>query len=105
MHIYNTVTSAMVDLATGNLEKYPYGTKNTITARQVSSDTFEAVVVPQNIEKRTPLVELTMDGIAYLLDYSLSFRPGYQHTVTVVVNTSPDQEKIEISIDGSIEDW
>lgn len=105
VHIYNTVTSAMVDLEAGNLEKYPYGTKNTITARQVSSDTFEAVVVPQNIEKRTPLVELTMDGIAYLLDYSLSFRPGYQHTVTVVVNTSPDQEKIEISIDGSIEDW
>ena len=105
VHIYNTVTSAIVDFGAGNLEKYPYGTKNTITAKQISPDTFAAIVVPQNIEKRTPLIELTMEGIAYLLDYSLSFRPGYQHTVTVVVNTSPDQEKIEISIDGTIEDW
>jgi hypothetical protein len=46
-----------------------------------------------------------MDGIAYLLSYSTSFRPGYQHTITVTLNTSPDQEKIEIELDGDIDDW
>ena len=73
--------------------------------KQLSNDTFAAVVVPQNIERRTPLVEVTMDGIAYLLSYSTSFRPGYQHTITVTLNTSPEQEKIEINIDGEVGEW
>jgi hypothetical protein len=42
-----------------------------------------------------------MGGIAYLMEYSLSFKPGYQHTINLTVNTSPDQEKFEISIDAS----
>lgn len=105
VHIYNTVTSALVNIASGNLERNPYGTKNTISAKRLSGDTFTAIVVPQNLERRTPLVEITMGGIAYLLDYSISFRPGYQYVVQVIVNTSPDQEKIEISIDGAIQDW
>lgn len=105
VHIYNTVTSALVNLASGSLEKNPYGTKNTISAKRLSADTFAAIVVPQNLERRTPLIEISMGGIAYLLDYSVSFRPGYQHLVQVIVNTSPDQEKIEISIDGTIQDW
>lgn len=87
------------------MEKYFYGTKNAITIQRLSADTFTAILVPQNLERRTPLVEITMGGISYLLDYSVSSCPGYQHTVQVIVNTSPDQEKIEISIDGSIEKW
>ncbi len=104
-HIYNTATTALVNLVDGNLEKYAYSAKNTITMRQVAEDTFDAIVVPQHIENNTPLVEITMEGIAYLLEYSLSFRPGYQHTITVTLNTSPDQEKIEINIDGEVDDW
>ncbi len=104
-HIYNTATTALVDLSAGNLEKYALSGKNTITMRQVDEDTFDAIVVPQHIERDTPLVEITMDGIAYLLEYSISFRPGYQHTINVVLNTSPDQEKIEISIDGEVGGW
>ena len=34
-----------------------------------------------------------------------SFRAGYAHTITVTQNTSPDQEKIEISIDPDVETW
>ena len=63
------------------------------------------LLVPQNIEKRTPLVELTMGGIAYLLETSLSFRPGYCHTLTVTLNTSPDQEMIEININPEVDTW
>jgi len=104
-HIYNTSTSCKVDCVAGSLEKDSFGEKKTITMNKFSNTHFEAVVVPQNIELRTPLIELTMGGIAYLLDYSLSFRPGYVHTITVTVNTSPDQEQIEISIDPGIDDW
>ena len=105
VHLYNTVTTAEVDFTHGSLQRYAHGEKETITMKQLSGDTFAAIVVPQNIERRTPLVEITMEGIAYLLNYSMSFRPGYQHTITVTLNSSPEQEKIEISIDGSIEDW
>lgn len=105
VHLYNTVTTAEVDLTKGSLQRYAYGEKETITMKQLSNDTFAAVVVPQNIERRTPLVEVTMDGIAYLLSYSTSFRPGYQHTITVTLNTSPEQEKIEINIDGEVGEW
>ncbi|MBP3425473.1 MAG: fimbrillin family protein [Rikenellaceae bacterium] len=105
VHVYNTATTAMVSLKNGTLEKDPsYGSK-TISMRKLSNDTFDAIIVPQNIERKTPLIEITMEGIAYLLDYSMSFQPGYQYTVSVTLNTSPDQEKIEISIDGDVGDW
>lgn len=104
-HVYNTSTSCTVDWIKGSVEKEVFGAKSTLTMRKISNDRFEAVIVPQNIEKRTPLIELTMGGIAYLLEYSLSFRPGYVHTVTITLNTSPDQEQIEISIDPSTGNW
>lgn len=104
-HIYNTVTDCSVNWVSGSVEKDAFGAKNTITMKKISNNRFEAVLVPQNIEKRTPLIELTMGGIAYLLDYSLSFRPGYVHYVDLTLNTSPDQEMIEISIDPGIGDW
>lgn len=104
-HIYNTNVECSVSLNTGSVEKNAFGAKKTITMNKLSNELFEAVLVPQNIEKTTPLIELTMGGIAYLLDYSLSFRAGYAHTITVTLNTSPDQEKIEISIVPGVEDW
>ena len=105
VHIYNTVTTADLNLANGSVEKYALGDRKTITMKKLSNEKFEAVVIPQNIERRTPLIEISMGGIAYLLEYSLSFRPGYQHTINLTVNTSPDQEKFEIAIDPGIEDW
>lgn len=87
------------------MEKNAFGAKNTITMKKLSNEQFEAILVPQNLERHTPLIELTMGGIAYLLDYSLSFRAGYVHTVTITLNTSPDQEQIEISIAPSVNPW
>lgn len=104
-HIYNTATTAKVDFRKGSLEKYALSTNKTITMRKRDNETFDAILVPQFIERTTPLIEITMGGIAYLLNYSMSFRPGYQHTITVTLNTSPDQEKIEIQIDGEVGGW
>ena len=73
--------------------------------RQINGETFEAIVVPQFIERTTPLIEITVGGIAYLMNYSMSFRPGYQHTITVTLTTSPDQEKIQIQLEGSVSGW
>ena len=105
VHIYNTTTTGKVNLQEGSIEKDPFGAKRTLTAKKVSNERFEAIVVPQFIEKKTPLVEVTMGGIAYLLEYSISLRPGYEHTIRLTVNTSPDQEMIEISIDAESGGW
>lgn len=104
-HIYNTNVECTANFISGSVEKNAFGAKNTITMKKLSNELFEAVLVPQNIERSTPLVELTMGGIAYLLDYSLSFRAGYVHTITIRLNTSPDQEQIEIAIDPSVDPW
>lgn len=104
-HVYNTVTDCAVDWTKGSVEKDAFGAKRTITMKKISNERFEAVLVPQNIERRTPLIELTMGGIAYLLEYSLSFRSGYCHYVDLTLNTSPDQEMIEIAIDAETGDW
>ena len=103
-HIYSTCTSAILNLSKGSVEKDAQGNRKTITMKKLSNERFEAIVVPQNVERRTPLIEVTMGGIAYLLEYSLSFKPGHVHTINLIVNTSPDQENFEISIDPSIED-
>ncbi len=105
VHIYNTATDAVVNLTKCTLEKDPFSARKTITMKKLDNQTFEAVVIPQNIELRTPLIEVTMGGIAYLLEYSLSFKPAYCHTIDLTLNTSPDQEQIEISIDPSIQNW
>ena len=105
VHIYNTITTANVDWRIGSLEPYLFSGRKTIKMNRIDADSFEAIVVPQFIERLTPLVEVTMGGIAYLLEASVSFRPGMQHTFTVTLNTSPDQEKIEINIDGDVGNW
>ena len=109
VHLYNTATTAKINWQKGSLEKYPYSEKKTITMRKLASEeglpVFDAIVVPQFIERNTPMVEISMGGIAYLLEYSMSFRPGYQHTITIILNTSPDQEKIEIQIEGDVSGW
>lgn len=104
-HVYNTTTSCVVDWSKGSVEKQAFGSKSTVTMKKLDNMHFESILVPQNIEKKTPLIELTMGGIAYLLEYSLSLRAGCVHTITVTLNTSPDQEMIEISIDPSQGDW
>ena len=105
VHIYNTVTTAQIDFTKGSLQKAPMGERGTITMKKTDNTHFEAIVVPQFIESRTPLVEITMGGIAYLLEYSISFRPGYSQTLQITLNTSPDQEMIEINIDAGTEGW
>ena len=109
-HIYNTATIAKVNYQRGTLEKYVYSDKKTIKMRQVEGNdetaTFDAIMVPQFIEQKTPLIEITMGGIAYLLTAErVSFRPGYVHTYHVILNTSPDQEKVEIQLEGDVSNW
>lgn len=103
LFIHNTVPSALIDLATGVVLKDPYGKPCTIKCRKVSNDQFEAIIVPQRIETRRPLIEIVANDIAYLLEDNFNFRVGMQHTLNLVINSSPEQIRIEI--DPSTGDW
>lgn len=105
VHIYNTVVDGLVDMSKGSVAKDPKGSRKLIAMRKQDNSHFDAVVIPQHIETRTPLIEVTMGGISYLLECSLSFRPGHSHKISLTVNTSPDQEQIEIAIDPSNPGW
>ena len=73
VHIYNTVTTADLNLVNGSVEKYAMGNRNTITMKKIDADSFEAVVIPQNIERRTPLIEISTKLDLYVPPFTVSF--------------------------------
>ena len=102
MYVHNTVPSATIDLSAGVVTKNPYGTARTIRAMKTGAYQYSAILVPQRIDNSKPLVEV-MKGVAYLVESRFVFKPGIQHTITVVISKNPEQVKIEIG--GEIEDW
>ncbi|MDE6192172.1 MAG: fimbrillin family protein [Muribaculum sp.] len=103
VYIHNTVGTASIDLSTGGVSKAPYAEPISIQAQKITDTEFQAIVVPQNIESRRPLVEVVTQGVSYLMEGRLSFRQGYSHTIVVTLSKNPSQTKIEIG--GSIGGW
>jgi len=103
VYIHSTVGTASIDLSTGGVSKDTYAGTMTIRANKISNTEFHAIVVPQNIESRRPLVEVVSQGVSYLMEGKLSFKQGYSHTLIVTLSKNPSQTKIEIG--GSIGGW
>lgn len=103
VYIHSTCAVASIDLSTGGVSKDPYAGTSSIKAFKKSSTEYEAIVVPQNIESRRPLVEVITEGVSYLMEGKVSFRQGYAHTLIVTLSKNPTQTKIEIG--GSIGGW
>lgn len=103
VYIHNTVVEASIDLSTGGVSKANTAGTASIKARKISNTQYCACVVPQNIETRRPLVEFVADGVSYLMEGKISFKQGYQHTITVTLSQNPEQTKIDIG--GSIGEW
>lgn len=101
--LHNTVTKANVDLATGGSCKDAYAGMESIKMQKLSKNLYTAIVVPQNIATRRPLVEIIMGHISYLMEGTMSFKQGYQHTITITVTENPQQA--EINIGGGIGNW
>ena len=96
MFVHSLVPKALVDLAKGEAIKDPYGNVGVIKGRQVSSDTFEFIIVPQRIDSRRPFIEYIANGVSFLLEDTFNFRPGMQYTLNLTINSNPDQIAIEI---------
>lgn len=103
VYLYSTVTKAIIDLATGDVAKDQYAGTGTIHCRKVANDEYQAIVVPQSITSRRPLVEVVIDDVSYLMEGKISYKPGYRHTLTVTLDQNP--EKIMIEVGGEIVGW
>lgn len=103
VYVHNTVTSATADLSAGVVTKNPYGTAQTITARALGNHRYSAILVPQRLANRVPLVEVVMKGVSYLIESKFQFKQGIRHTLNLVISKNPEQIKIEIG--GELQDW
>lgn len=103
VYVHNTVPTATIDLSAGVATRYVRGTRSTIEARQDGDYMFSAIIVPQRVENRMPLIEVVMDGVSCVYESTFNFKPGTQHLVNFVISNNPDQIKIEIG--GEMEDW
>lgn len=101
VRIHNTVPAAIVDLASGVVTKNGYESAQSITAKKVSDGVYAAIIVPQRLDTKRPLVEVLSKGVSYLIESSFVFKAGTQHTINITLNNNPDQVKIEIG--GEIE--
>lgn len=103
VYIHNTVPTATIDLQAGVATRYVKGTRHTIKARQENDFIYSAIVVPQRIDNRQPLVEVVMKGVSYLFESKFVFKPSVEHLVNLVITDNPDKVKIEIG--GEVENW
>lgn len=103
VYIHNTVTSGTADLSVGNVTRNSYGIVETIRAKSLGDHRYAAIIVPQRLNNRQPLVEVVMKGVSYLYESKFLFKQGVQHNVLLAISRNPEQVKIEIG--GEIEDW
>lgn len=103
VYIHNTVPEATIDLSVGIVTRNDYGTRQSIRAQSLGNHTYAAIIVPQRLDNRQPLVEVIMKGVSYLYESKFVFKPGIQHSVQLVISKNPEQIKIEIG--GELEDW
>ena len=103
VYIYSTVAKASINLSTGDAAKDDYAGSSSIRCLQKSAAEYTAIVVPQNITTRRPLVEIITGGVSYLMEGKISLKPGYRHTLTVTLDKNP--EKVKIDIGGEIGGW
>jgi len=101
VRIHNTVPEATIDLASGTVTKNARESARSITAKKLSDGVYTAIIVPQRLDTKRPLVEVLSKGVSYMIESSFVFRAGTQHTINVMLNNNPDQVKIEIG--GEIE--
>ena len=101
--IHNTVPTATFDISAGIVTRDVKGKKTTIKARQESDFQFGAIIVPQRLDNRVPLIEVIMKGVSYLFESKFLFKPGVDHLVNLVITDNPEQVKIEVG--GEVENW
>lgn len=103
VYIHNTVPYALIDLTNGSATKNSNESVKSITAMKISDSQYTAIIVPQRIDRSTPLIEINSKDVSYLIETSFVFRAGYQYTINITLNQNPDQ--VDINIGGQVDNW
>ena len=103
IYIHNTVVDGTLDYNVGMVTCERHASPKTIKARSLGNHCYAAIVIPQRLNNRVPLVEVVSHGVSYLYESRFLFKPGVQHNVQLVLSNNPDRVKIEIG--GEIVDW
>ena len=103
VYIHSTVPAATVDLNVGVVTRNQYADVEPIRAKSLGEQKYAAIIVPQRLNNRQPLVEVVMKGVSYLYESKFLFKPGVQHNVQLVISKNPEQVKIEIG--GELVNW
>lgn len=101
--IHGVVADALVNLGTGSVVADPRASKVTVTARCQTAGTYVAILVPQSLTSRQPLVEIQCDGVSYLVEGRMIFRSGVQHQLNIILGSNPD--KVRVDVGGEVLDW
>ena len=96
VYVHNTVTRAVIDLSSGDVVKNPRASAGSIIARRDNAASYSAIIVPQMIESKMPLIEIVCCGVSYLIESRFTFKTGVRHTFNVTMSGNPDKIKIEI---------
>ena len=103
VYIHNTVPTATIDLSAGVVTRDTYSSAEVIKARSEGNHKYSAIIVPQRLNNRQPLIEVITKGVSYLYESKFLFKAGMQHNVQLAISKNPEQIKIEIG--GEIENW
>jgi hypothetical protein len=98
-----TLSTDIWTKATDDVVKDPYASTNTITAKRVDEDTYTAIVVPQMLTNKKPLLEIIFKDVSYMIESKFQFKTGTHHVLNVTLNNNPDKVKIEIG--GEMGGW
>lgn len=103
VRLYSLYCDSEIDLSAGYASYYGTSPSDVIKARKDSDTTFSAIVIPQRMSSRMPLIEVLCDNVSYIVEDKMTFKSGMQHTINVVLSDNP--EKVAIDIGGEIVGW
>lgn len=103
VYVHNTVPEATIDLQAGVATRNAKATRKTIIAHHDGDYLYSAIVVPQRIENRMPLIEVVMNNMSYLYESKFQFKPGMEQLVNLIIPNNPDNIRIDIA--GDIKNW
>ena len=98
--IGNTVVDAAVDLGTGTVTPAGEVSRVDIVPKQLGSDAWKAVVVPQTIPAGKELVIVTVNGFvsAFTKDSEYQYHQGKMNTITLAVSKKSPAEGIALEL-------
>lgn len=103
VYVHNTIPTATIDMEAGVVTRDIKGARQTIIAHQDYDNIYSAIIVPQRVENRLPLIEVEIKGVSYIFESKFQFKPGTEHLVNLIISDNPD--KVKIDIGGEIQGW